>query len=110
MSYFPDCRTDENYNQKYLGALDKEFVAGYDYAVEQIVNMIENNAEVYPELEAILAENVAVVHGEKAKVCSESIQHWAEMERNMLITSMIDNMGEQEYSVIRAKVNVNENV
>lgn len=108
MSYIPDCRTDEYYNQKYLNEKDKEFIAGYDWAVEQIVNMIENNIETYPELEAILKENVAVVHGHKVQVCAEAVQNWAEMERDIMITSMID--GYENLEAIKAKVDADENV
>ena len=29
---FPDCRTDDAYNQDFLGGTDKEFVRGFDWA------------------------------------------------------------------------------
>lgn len=104
MSYIPDCRTNEHYNQKYLNKMDKEFVAGYDWAVEQIVNMIENNVNVYPELEDILDFHKAVACVDKIKILKEAVEDWAEAERDNLITSMIDNMDDDEYQSIKKKV------
>ena len=42
MSYIPNCREDENYNQKYLTGDDKEFVRGYDWCTEQAVDNFSN--------------------------------------------------------------------
>ena len=108
MSYFPNCREDEYYNQKYLNEKDKEFIAGADWILEQIVNMIENNADVYPDLEQLLDDNTAIIKEDKDKIVSEAVQDWAEMERNMMITSMIDNY--EDFDEIKAKVDANENV
>lgn len=102
MSYIPDCRTNENYNEKYLGDMDKEFVRGYDYAVEQIVNLIEFNTDVYPELDDILDFNKAVACVDKKKIVKESIEEWAEAQRDELITSMIDSMDDAEYEKNKA--------
>ena len=108
MSYFPNCREDEYYNQKYLNEKDKEFIAGADWILEQIVNMIENNADVYPDLEQLLDDNTAIIKEGKDKIVSEAVQDWAEMERNIMITSMIDNY--KDFDEIKAKVDANENV
>lgn len=108
MSYFPNCREDEYYNQKYLNEKDKEFIAGADWILEQIVNMIENNADVYPDLEQLLDDNTAIIKEGKDKIVSEAVQDWAEMERNMMITSMIDNY--KDFDEIKAKVDADENV
>ena len=108
MSYFPNCREDEYYNQKYLNEKDKEFIAGADWILEQIVNMIENNADVYPDLEQLLDDNTAIIKEDKDKIVSEAVQDWAEMERNKMITSMIDNY--EDFDEIKAKVDANENV
>lgn len=47
MSYIPDCRNDENYNQKYLNDKDREFVRGYDWCTEEVVDNFFNNMDVY---------------------------------------------------------------
>lgn len=49
MSYIPDCRTDEVYNQKYLPEQDKRELCGYDWCVEMSVdNFFDNH---YNELD-----------------------------------------------------------
>lgn len=107
MSYIPDCREDKNYNEKYLGDIDSAFVRGYDYAVEQIVNLIENNSNVYPELDDILDYNKAVACVDKKQIVKEAIEGWAESERNELITSMIDSMDDAEYEKNKAAAKEN---
>lgn len=103
MSYIPDCRTDENYNEKYLNAKNKEFLAGYDCAVEQITTLF-SNLDAYPDLEELLDDHKAVIKDGKADIAQEAIEEWMESQRDELITSMIDNMSEKEYGAIKEKV------
>ena len=103
MSYIPDCRTDENYNEKYLNDKNKMFLAGYDWAVAEIKNMF-SNLSVYPDVEMLLDDDIAMVKEGKAQAVEEAVDDWAEMSRNELITSMIDGMEEAEYEAIKAKV------
>ena len=98
----PDCRTDEYYNEKYLEGSNKDFVRGYDWAVEQALNLL-NNADVYPEFAELLEKNKAVVGVDKEIIFHEALEDWMESQRDMLITSMIDGMGE-EYDEIKARV------
>ena len=107
MSHIPDCRTDEAYNEKYLNNTDKEYVNGFDYAVEQVLNLIDNNLDVYPDLETILDRNKAIVNVDKVQIAHDAIEDWLEGERDMLITSMIDNMDEDEYNKIKKEVDNN---
>lgn len=103
MTYIPNCRTDENYNEKYLNKMDKEFVKGYDWAVETALNIL-NNAEVYPEFNELLDRDKCVVNVDKEEIVRDALEQWMEGERDMLITSMIDNMDEDEYAAIKKKV------
>lgn len=103
MTYIPDCRTDENYNERYLNEKDKEFVKGYDWAVETVLNIL-NNADVYPDFADLLDPNKALVNVDKAEIVKDALEQWMEGERDMLITSMIDHMDEKEYSSIKEKV------
>jgi len=103
MSRIPDCRTDEYYNEKYLGKNDKAFVAGYDWAVSQIINLF-NNLEVYPDLKELLDDKKAVIKDNKVDIAIVAIEDWAEMQRDELITSMIDGMDEKEYQKIKELV------
>lgn len=134
MSYIPDCRTDEHYNQKYLSDTDVEFLAGFDWAVEMALdNFFDNNylkgldddtfvghevlqelpeseKDVYPiQFEFCVKEETRTVETIIDKIRMQ-ILDWAESERDMLITSMIENMDEEEYKAIKEKVNANENV
>ena len=103
MSYIPDCRTDEFYNQKYLDEQDATFLKGYDYAVEQIRNLF-SNLEAEPELEELLDDAKAVIMDGKAEIARDAIDDWAEMERDELITSMIDCYDEEKYQQIKERV------
>ena len=103
MSYIPDCRNDAVYNQKYLNAQDKQFVAGYDWAVDRIMTLFDN-IEVYPDLDAILDDKMAIIEEGKADIVKSAVEEWAESGRDDLITSMIDNMSEDEYAKIKAEV------
>lgn len=129
MSYIPNCRTDENYNQKYLNQKDKEFISGYDWCVEQVVdNFFDNNydhddegylehilAQELPEcmkdnyeMEAGTDENGQRKYEERevktyADLLRMQILAWVETERDELITSMIDDMSEEEYNANKEK-------
>ena len=118
MSYIPNCRTDENYNQKFLTGADKEFVRGFDWCVETAVdNFFDNemfdlaqsdsylghilNENVPDELqEEYTQEHVFLYNGEDeqrkittyADLIRYKLLYWIEMERNELITSMIDSI------------------
>lgn len=97
MTMIPDCRTDENYNEKYLNDANKEFIKGYDYAVEQILNLVDNNSDVYPDFDDLLDPNKGIVNVDKKKIVHEAVDAWAECQRDETITSMIDNMDDDEY-------------
>jgi hypothetical protein len=77
---------------------------GCDYCVQTIKSLFEN-VETYPDLEILLDDKKAVVMEDKAMIVSDAVEDWAEMERNVLITSMIDSMGGEEYAAIKAEVN-----
>lgn len=130
MSYIPDCRNDENYNEKYLNNFDKEFVRGYDWCVEMSVDNFFDNLDIYfgddshimhllneelpenmreeYEIERTFADEDDRVEKRDVKtyvdLLRSKILDYIEMERDELITSMIDNMDEQEYAEIKAKV------
>lgn len=100
MTYIPDCRTNEFYNEKYLVGDNLEFVKGYDWAVSEILNLFAN-LEVYFETNEIQG----IPNAEKFK---DAIEDWAEMGRDELITSMIDDMDEDEYEAIKTKVDATQ--
>ena len=105
--HIPDCRSDEAYNEKYLNDRDARFISGYDFAVEAVANIF-NNLNVYPDFEDLLTDNKAIIIDGKADVAKEAIDDWLESERDMLITSMIDNMDDDEYDAIKSRVDGEE--
>lgn len=106
MTYIPDCRTDPAYNEKFLNDKDKEFIRGYDYAVDCILNLF-TNLEVFPDFEELLDDHKAIIKEGKTMIAQESVGQWAEMDRDELITSMINSMDEIEYWKIREEVEKN---
>lgn len=84
----------EGYNEEELNKQNKEFLAGYDWAVAEIKNMFDN-LNVYPEVEDLLADNRAVITSGKVEMVTDAIDDWAEMQRNELIISMIDGQYEE---------------
>ena len=134
MSYIPDCRTDEYYNQKFLTGSDKEFVRGFDWCVETAVdNFFDNEMfdlaqsdsylghilnELVPEelQEEYTQEHVFLNDGEDehrtvttyADLIRYKLLYWIEMERDELITSMIDNMSDEEYIAAGGKTEPEE--
>lgn len=127
MSYraIPGCRTDEHYNQKFLKGSDKEFVRGFDWCVEAAVENFFNSdmfeltkSETYlghtlsePVPESLRTEYTFRGDGLEqhrsvvtyADLIRYKLLQWVEMERNMLITSMIDNMSDEEYAAAGGK-------
>ena len=95
MSYIPDCRTDETYNEKFLGHNDREYVSGYDFCVKQALNALDNldawddrgELDVRPsDIEKTL------------KAFREFQKMWLEIARNELIASLINSMSKEEYA------------
>lgn len=107
MTYIPDVREDDNYNQKYLSCNDKEYVNGYDYAVEDVLESFFDNIDDFDfdvdgedyDIGKILSNHPAIL--EKFK---EVLKFHFESERDSMVTSMIDNYSDEEYSAIRTKV------
>lgn len=107
MSYIPNCRNDKYYNQKYLDDKDAEFIAGFDWCTNMVVANFFYNMEVFDfvvdgcdvDLELFFSN-----HPEIKERFKENILEWIEMERDTLITSMLDNMDDGEYEQIKVEV------
>ena len=115
----PDCRNDEYYNEDFLNEKDKEFLKGFDWAVEYALDNAFNNLDCILQddayLQRKLEEKVPDVEREdyevelydgttekrtietNADLIRSRMLDWAESERDELIVSMIDNMDEVEY-------------
>lgn len=117
MSYIPDCRTDETYNEKHLNEKNKEFVRGFDWCAEEAVDMLFDNLDCIEneDLVAFLERDLpdgpegeyewrSTFSGdtEKREILTfgdylrSQIIDWIEMERNELITSMLDSQASED--------------
>lgn len=132
MSYIPDCRTDENYNIKYLADIDKAEVSGYDYCAEMVVDNFFNNLDVYyggdnyfmhimnEEIPESMREEYVMEYSDGSRedekrtvktygdLLRSNLLDWIESERDQLITSIIDGYTEEEYKAIKERVDANE--
>lgn len=126
MSYIPDCRRDEYYNQKYLTEKDAEFIRGFDWCAENAMDVFFDNIKDFFGTDSFLMhilsqeipedehdEYIQITfngHEEKrtVKTYLDAIRahliDYVESNRDDLITSMIDNMDEDEYNSIKEKV------
>lgn len=108
MSKIPDCRNGEYYNEKFLDDLDREFVRGYDYCMENVVMTFFDNIDIYYKAfdEADKVINVAklIMNNESLdNAFRKCISHYAVMQKNELITGMIDGTAEKTYEEMRKK-------
>lgn len=151
MTYIPDVRNKyENkpyqkekrlnaYWQKFLNKSDKEFVAGYDHCIEDVVSNLFNNLDVYEnelnrawfaddddreydfdydfindekDFDEMTDEELSEIgrFNRVLKVMKKIVLHWTEMERDQLVVSMIDSMDEEEYEAIKKAVYEKEGI
>lgn len=122
----PDCRHDDCYNEDFLTGDNHEFVRGFDWATEAVDNLFnnidslsENDERIECFLEEALPEDMldeyvmdyafpeASQENRKVETYGDflrmKILEWLEMERNELITGMIDSLDESEYETVRNK-------
>ena len=125
MSYIPDGRTDEFYNQKFLNNEGKAELKGYDWCAEEVVDCFFDNIDNAGEyLEAILNTEIpeethetyewVPTFGDEAEtrtiktwgdLLRARLLDWIESNRNELIVSLIENMDDEELEAIREKIN-----
>lgn len=125
---FPDCRVDDCYNEDFLNEKDRAEVYGYDWCAEEVVDNFFYNLDVYFDDDSYLMhilneempenmqdeEEVEFTFGDRGTetrqiktygdLLRSKLLDWIESERDEMITSMIDNMDEEEYKANREKV------
>lgn len=122
MSYIPNCREDGTYNEKYLTDNNAAYVAGFDWAVAELNNAAENYEELGSNIEDISESSKAQYEWVMQELTGEDLywilsnrpdlrnwlwnllNNWVELGRDELITSMIDDMSEEDYSKVKAIV------
>ncbi len=98
MTAIPKCRIDYYYNYDFLDKFRKEFVCGFDAAVEDGESFFDNLE--FTELDEIHLNQLEEMHDFLVK----SFNEWMEMARNELITSLIESMSNKEFRENRRKV------
>ena len=117
-----DCRHDENYNEDFLSDKDKRFLSGFDACIEDAIESFFDNDMGGLSSDSVLGYVTNLPVPEKMKVRYEMeyttsdrqseervtenfadyirlmLLEWIESKRNEFITSMIDNMDEEEYA------------
>ena len=104
---FPDCRTDDYYNQKYLNDYDKEFIKGFDFVADDLISALFSNIEILDldvDGEDFDIGRILENHPKIAERFQSEIKDFFERERDTMITSMIDHMNEKEYEKIKETV------
>ena len=127
MSYIPDCRRDEFYNQRFLSGDNKAFIDGFDWCAENAVdNFFSNNYDYDDgtEIAHFLNQKVPECLREKymmeytfgnhpdeertvetySDLIRAELLAWIESERNTMITGMIDDMSDEEYAANGGKI------
>lgn len=119
MTFIPDTRNDCYYNERFLNDGDDAFVQGFDFAIEQMVNLFAGNLDVYKqELTELCPEGhekeadeafatrtdlYDILETDKEIVCAV-VKDWAEKQRDDVITACIDSMDDEEYELIKNEV------
>ena len=104
----PNTREDDTYNEKYLNENDKKYVCGFDHAVNDCLESFFYNLDAYDfevEGEDLDLGRVLDNHDELKERFLANMKEHFESARDAMIVSMIDNMSEEEYEAIKAKVN-----
>ena len=125
----PNCRKDDYYNQDFIEKEDADFLDGFDWCVEMAVDNFFDNGmygildeESYlgkilsEELPEDMQETYVMEYAfpkadpkkpeeRKCRTYADFIKlhmlAWIEMERNELITSMVDNTDDETYKMLR---------
>ncbi|MCD7777923.1 MAG: hypothetical protein LUH47_05400 [Clostridiales bacterium] len=97
MSAIADCRTDDHYNEKFLSGDYKAVICGYDAAIGNVKSLF-HNLEVYQKAFDVDGEDINLIrflnnHPRVKDLFMKAIvDSWLESGRNLLITTMIDEM------------------
>lgn len=103
MSYIADCRKDEFYNEKYLKRREKDFVEGYDTAVEVLEVALSSIQDEF-ENACDIARVKPIVDDDFWQALAEGLEMYAESGRNEMIVGFIDSMTDEEYEQRKSEV------
>lgn len=126
MTFIPDCRNDEDYNEDFLNVSGKNYIAGFDACTEDGVFTAFSNLDVLagndpklfialseklPEEEQVEVEYQDDMTGETVRrkletygdLLCDRLLDWIEAQRDSIITSLIESMDDAEYERIKAE-------
>lgn len=143
MSYIPNVREKRHFNfktgrydgkengyrQEYLSDADKEFVCGFDWVTETVIDSFFQNLDIYREefleaeinidrinLQAVVADDMTEEEinalDDRTRLLGlihDCLLDYIERDRNGLVVSMLDGMDKKEYEANKAKVLAKEN-
>ena len=92
MTFFPNVREDEDYNEKMLKPPFIDRLGGYDYAVEEVETAF-NNLDAHVD-ESLVIHYLAE-HKEEIEKIKNIILRYLEIERNEMVVSMIETQTEK---------------
>lgn len=95
---FPDCRQDEYYNYDFLNDIGKSMIDGFDGCAQSIGNALDNMDDFNDDELDVKPSDIEAVAG----ALREWLAAWLESERDELITGLIDDMDDDEFSRLRA--------
>lgn len=107
MTYIPDTKKDDYYNEKYLKEKDKDFIKGFDYAVNQSLQFFLENIDAYDfdvEGEDINIGKIFENHPRILEKFIEVVRNNFDSDRDEMIVSMIDYYSDEDYAKIRTEV------
>lgn len=87
MTFFPNVREDEDYNEKMLKPPFIDRLGGYDYAVEEVETAF-NNLDAH--IDESLVIHYLAEHKEELEKIKEIVLRYLEIERNEMVVSMIE--------------------
>ena len=101
MTYIPDTRTDEAYNQSKLNDTNKKFVDGYDWCADQFENFFATIGDTDEYLDHILMERVPEDMADEevetyADLLLQRLKSWVESSRDELIVAMLDSQAVED--------------
>ena len=91
MSYIPDCRTDEVYNEKNLNKEDKLILAGYDNVAENVIPTFFSNVRFEIENDPSASIYIPLLDD-----LEDTAMDYIESSRNEMIVSMLDGYSIEE--------------
>ncbi len=108
MSYIPDCREDANYNEKYLNEEDSQYVLGFDHCIEDCIENFFDNIDMYGNELGTNVKWLKKPMKKLLKAIKKCMLDYSEIQRDEMITGLIDGYSEEEHESLKKAVDSGE--